>query len=708
MLPHDSLDVRPALPDHPRPSPPTFPRCLTIPPPPPGCGPQQDSHVESTADGPLRTESVDGTVPEGDEDEPEGEGEGPDEEQEELLLQEEAAQREADAALVQQLLEPREERVQLCWVQFKVPTDTNYDDLCRPLTPEPVITSTAAPSEGEGPSSPHGDGAPAAPAAEPVAMAVPQVELTPRRAATSRIVPKKPQAPSLVIPASTPSAENPSATPGATGSSLGPGASSVSTLSGSRPAGPSVSVSALLGQANPRDPPEASDVRIGCTLFVSCAQPDVDTYVFYALNESSIVYDGRLVVDEAWTSNDPLVLGCGTVAKLSRRVRGTGRGGPTSIHASTPFPPPLQHMPCRFPYTLDHFNGREAGSLLGQYILDHVVEVMSRPLPATQALMAQLKLQQPAPAGGLLAARGCSSTGPSCPSRPRPGHRKDRRRAHHGIIAGLLAQVGTPPHPATHGAAHSTCGCTGLVGPAPPRPAPPRPAPPRPAPLTLVLLPRGGAPCSVVQSAGPGDESEGHRTRLRINLHQEVALLAYAGRELVEMPNLHCLGWATALFHDRFGDFLEAARDAVLQAPEHEPMAASQQAWVGDAVTRFNAQLRQLLADRQATHNQAMGQYQQYVNSTLQRLAQQQTLAAMAPPTRTLVPLTLAQHSALVRRMPNRSRRDLQVRLVQWLQANKGQLPGYLHVALPEDDLDEEGPSSAGSPGLPSPSSPPA
>jgi len=68
------------------------------------------------------------------------------------------------------------------------------------------------------------------------------------------------------------------------------------------------------------EPPQVPDVRIACTLFVACAARDVDAFVFHALNQSSIVYDGRLIVDENWTTNDPLILAGGTIAKLARRV----------------------------------------------------------------------------------------------------------------------------------------------------------------------------------------------------------------------------------------------------------------------------------------------------------------------------------------------------------------------------------------------------
>jgi hypothetical protein len=63
---------------------------------------------------------------------------------------------------------------------------------------------------------------------------------------------------------------------------------------------------------------ETPQLNIECSLFISCHNRNVDTNLFYALNENSIVYDGRLTIDERWTTNDPLVMGAGPVARFSR------------------------------------------------------------------------------------------------------------------------------------------------------------------------------------------------------------------------------------------------------------------------------------------------------------------------------------------------------------------------------------------------------
>lgn len=67
-----------------------------------------------------------------------GEGEdGEDDASEQAAEEEEAeaADTARDRAFVARLLTPQEERQQLAWIQFRVPSDTNFDALCRPDEP---------------------------------------------------------------------------------------------------------------------------------------------------------------------------------------------------------------------------------------------------------------------------------------------------------------------------------------------------------------------------------------------------------------------------------------------------------------------------------------------------------------------------------------------------------------------------------------------
>ncbi|MEW5303374.1 MAG: hypothetical protein WDW36_006075 [Sanguina aurantia] len=63
---------------------------------------------------------------------------------------------------------------------------------------------------------------------------------------------------------------------------------------------------------------DAMEERI-VNLVVCCSPTGVSPPLFECLNGSSLVFDGRLVVDSAFATNDPSIYGGGTVAKLSRR-----------------------------------------------------------------------------------------------------------------------------------------------------------------------------------------------------------------------------------------------------------------------------------------------------------------------------------------------------------------------------------------------------
>lgn len=73
---------------------------------------------------------------------------------------------------------------------------------------------------------------------------------------------------------------------------------------------------------------EASGARATETLeadfLVACDEGDVDPTIFGCLNDAGIVYDGAVVVDAAFRTNDPNIYATGSLAKFSRRY-GKGR-----------------------------------------------------------------------------------------------------------------------------------------------------------------------------------------------------------------------------------------------------------------------------------------------------------------------------------------------------------------------------------------------
>ena len=63
---------------------------------------------------------------------------------------------------------------------------------------------------------------------------------------------------------------------------------------------------------------ERAGVVIRCGLLLCGDTPNVDPDVFRAVNNSGLVYDGRLVVDPMFRTSDPTVLAGGTLTRFSR------------------------------------------------------------------------------------------------------------------------------------------------------------------------------------------------------------------------------------------------------------------------------------------------------------------------------------------------------------------------------------------------------
>eukprot|EP00854_Cymbomonas_tetramitiformis_P006217 gene6217-7449_t len=64
---------------------------------------------------------------------------------------------------------------------------------------------------------------------------------------------------------------------------------------------------------------EGQTVSVGADIVITCDAPDVDPDIFRSLNSNSIVYDGRLVVDNEFRTNDPDIYGAGSLCKFSRK-----------------------------------------------------------------------------------------------------------------------------------------------------------------------------------------------------------------------------------------------------------------------------------------------------------------------------------------------------------------------------------------------------
>lgn len=89
---------------------------------------------------------------------------------------------------------------------------------------------------------------------------------------------------------------------------------------------------------------EGKSQGITCDVLGCFADPNTDTGVAKALNDNALVYDGRLVVNALFQSNDPAVMAAGSVTKFSRRY---GRSSPVQF-----------------------YNSREVGTRLGKTVID--------------------------------------------------------------------------------------------------------------------------------------------------------------------------------------------------------------------------------------------------------------------------------------------------------------------------------------------------
>ncbi|TMW55487.1 hypothetical protein Poli38472_010369 [Pythium oligandrum] len=94
---------------------------------------------------------------------------------------------------------------------------------------------------------------------------------------------------------------------------------------------------------HPAPTPASTATLVPCGWLLCCQHNDADYDVFRAINESGLVYDGRLVVNGLMRTTDPSILAAGSLCRFSRRF----------IHAKL-------H---------EHYNAKECGELLAASLL---------------------------------------------------------------------------------------------------------------------------------------------------------------------------------------------------------------------------------------------------------------------------------------------------------------------------------------------------
>ena len=91
------------------------------------------------------------------------------------------------------------------------------------------------------------------------------------------------------------------------------------------------------------------EVKIGCKVMITAGYRDVDIDVFNALHNNSLVYNGRLIVDSNFQTNDPSIFAGGSLCAFSGKYQAFAAGKPLNMH---------------------HYNGREIGLRMTTHLLD--------------------------------------------------------------------------------------------------------------------------------------------------------------------------------------------------------------------------------------------------------------------------------------------------------------------------------------------------
>ncbi|GLE11018.1 hypothetical protein PINS_up023310 [Pythium insidiosum] len=82
---------------------------------------------------------------------------------------------------------------------------------------------------------------------------------------------------------------------------------------------PAVAVSGSTTAATSTSTPTPTPTLVPCAWLLCCQHNDADYDIFRAINESGLVYDGRLVVNGHMRTTDPFILATGSLCRFSRR-----------------------------------------------------------------------------------------------------------------------------------------------------------------------------------------------------------------------------------------------------------------------------------------------------------------------------------------------------------------------------------------------------
>ncbi|EDV28663.1 uncharacterized protein TRIADDRAFT_19305 [Trichoplax adhaerens] len=100
-------------------------------------------------------------------------------------------------------------------------------------------------------------------------------------------------------------------------------------------------------------------VQISCSAFICFSKLGIDYSIFKAINDSCLVYDGRLVIDSSYRTNDPCIWAAGPMTKFARRY-----------HAEA--------------WTHANFNSKEVGLKLAETVLSILDPMLESEAPDAQ------------------------------------------------------------------------------------------------------------------------------------------------------------------------------------------------------------------------------------------------------------------------------------------------------------------------------------
>jgi hypothetical protein len=91
------------------------------------------------------------------------------------------------------------------------------------------------------------------------------------------------------------------------------------------------------------------ELRINCKVLITAGHRDVDVDVFLAIHNNSLVYNGRLIVDSNFKTNDPAIYAGGSLCAFSGKYQAQAGGRSLNMH---------------------HYNGREIGLRMAKHFLE--------------------------------------------------------------------------------------------------------------------------------------------------------------------------------------------------------------------------------------------------------------------------------------------------------------------------------------------------